>query len=46
MIKEGYHADLTVIDGDPFKKPAMELKDTKHLATYLEGRLVWSAANR
>ena len=46
MIREGYHADFTVIDGDPFKMPAMELKDTKHLATYLEGRLVWSAANR
>ena len=43
LIKEGYHADFTIVDGDPFARPAMELRRTKHLATYLEGRKVWNA---
>ena len=42
-IKAGFHADFTITDGDPFKRPAMELRNTKHLATYLEGKKVWSA---
>lgn len=41
-IKVGYHADFTVTDGNPFEKPAMELKNMKHLATWLEGKKVWS----
>ena len=40
-IKAGYHADFTVVDGNPFERPAMELRNTKHIATYLEGRKVW-----
>ena len=40
-IKEGFRADLTVADGDPFKRPAMELRHTTHRATYLNGRKVW-----
>lgn len=42
-VKEGYHADFTIVDGDPFKRPAMELRNTKHLATYVEGEQVWHA---
>ena len=42
-IKAGFHADFTITDGDPFKRPAMELRNTRHLATYLEGKKVWSA---
>ncbi len=42
MIKAGYHADFTVVDGDPFSRPAMELRRTRHLATYVEGRRVWA----
>ncbi len=41
-IKEGYHADFTVVDGNPFEKDPMELRNTTHLATYLEGEKVWS----
>ncbi|RKJ77359.1 MULTISPECIES: amidohydrolase [unclassified Pyramidobacter] len=41
-IHPGYRADFTVTDGNPFEKPAMELRRTTHLATYLEGRKVWS----
>ena len=43
LIQPGYHADFTVVDGNPFERPAMELRNTEHLATYLEGRRVWSA---
>ena len=42
-IKAGFHADFTITDGDPFKRPAMALRNTRHLATYLEGKKVWSA---
>lgn len=42
-VKEGYHADFTIVDGDPFKRPVMDLRHTKHLATFVEGGQVWHA---
>ena len=42
-IAEGYAADFTVVDGNPFERPMMELRNTTHLATYLGGRKVWRA---
>ena len=41
-IEEGFHADFTVVDGDPFKRSTMDLRNTRHLVTYLEGRTVWT----
>ena len=40
-IREGYYADFTAVDGDPFRRPTMELRSTTHLATWLEGAKVW-----
>ena len=39
-IKEGLKADFIVLDRDIFNTPIHEIKNTKVLATYFEGRLV------
>lgn len=38
-IKEGYLADFTIIDGDPFTMPVQQLKDTESLYTFVDGKL-------
>ncbi len=41
-ISCGKKADFTVLDGDPFKMDKSELKCVAHLATFVEGRIIWS----
>lgn len=38
----GKHADFTVVDGNPFEMDVQELRNVKHLATSLNGKLVWN----
>ena len=38
-IKEGYLADFTIIDGDPFTMPVQQLKDTESLYTFVDAKL-------
>lgn len=40
-ISEGKRADFTVVDGNPFSKNVANLKDTEHLATFVEGNMIW-----
>lgn len=42
-IAVGYVADFTVVNGNPFERSMMELRNTTHLATYLGGKKVWSS---
>ncbi len=41
VLSEGHYADFTVIDGNPFEIDTLELRNVKHIATYLGGKLVW-----
>lgn len=43
-IEVGKYADLIVIDRDPYETPAEDLADTRVLATYLGGKLVFEKA--
>ncbi|MFJ6793437.1 amidohydrolase [Streptomyces sp. NPDC091268] len=42
-VEEGKHADLVVLDRDPFRHPAQEIAETRVLRTYLGGELVHDA---
>jgi predicted amidohydrolase YtcJ len=41
MLKEGYQADLVIVDRDVSRIPAQDLLDTQVLATYLRGKRVY-----
>jgi predicted amidohydrolase YtcJ len=41
-IEVGKHADLTVLDRDPFDHPVEEIEFTQAVQTYVEGELVYS----
>ncbi|MBR5901546.1 amidohydrolase [bacterium] len=43
LVKEGFLADFTILERDPFGTPAFELHKIKVLKTYLGGRLVYEA---
>ena len=43
LIKEGFLADFTILERDPFKTPVLELHKIKVLKTYLGGKLVYEA---
>lgn len=42
-IAEGYRADFTIVDGDPFEKNPQDLYKTRHLATFVDGKAIWNA---
>ena len=42
-VSVGSRADFTVVDGNPFEIDTQELRNIKHLATYLDGKLVWNS---
>ncbi|REJ04204.1 amidohydrolase [Microbacterium bovistercoris] len=42
-IREGYLANLVVLDPDPFTLPASEIHTSRAVATWIEGRNVYSA---
>jgi len=44
-IEPGMHADVIVIDRNPFKVPVTEIHDTKVRMTFIDGELVYDAAN-
>ncbi len=44
-IKEGYDADMIILDRDISKVPSIELLETIVLATYVRGELVYEKAN-
>jgi len=44
-IEPGMHADVIVIDRNPFKVPVTEIHDTKVQMTFIDGELVYDAAN-
>jgi predicted amidohydrolase YtcJ len=41
QIRVGYHADLALLDRDPFRGPAADIAATRVLATYVAGERVW-----
>ncbi len=41
MLKDGYQADLIIVDRDVSRIPSQELIETQVLATYLRGKLVY-----
>jgi predicted amidohydrolase YtcJ len=41
ILKDGYQADLIIVDRDVSRIPPRELIDTQVLATYLRGKLVY-----
>jgi predicted amidohydrolase YtcJ len=43
-IREGYLANLVVLDPDPFSLPASEICTSRVTATWIDGREVYSAA--
>jgi predicted amidohydrolase YtcJ len=44
-IERGMHADIIVIDRNPFEAPVTEIHDTKVRMTFIDGELVYDAAN-
>ncbi|QTH19920.1 amidohydrolase [Rhizorhabdus wittichii] len=44
-IEPGMHADIVVTEKNPFKVPVTEIHDTKVRMTFIDGELVYDAAN-
>lgn len=44
-IEPGMHADIIVTEKNPFKVPVTEVHDTKVRMTFIDGELVYDAAN-